>query len=104
MIAEKLLPITFVGWDVFNKANDFVFYQVHFTKAFGPWNKDEYCNTIQFLISDARLIEVNAQGQVIKEANIDISIREPESEEVQEEPAIEGEELSVEIVAGTPSI
>lgn len=70
MFIDKLLPITFKGWDVLNKANDLIFYDVHFTSEFGPWRNDEYCYAIQFLMSEARIVEITHANVVRISADI----------------------------------
>ena len=66
------MPITHVGWDYLNKAKDFIFYRVHFTREFGPWHDKEFCAEIHFLLSEGRIEEYNAQGGLIKKCNIGI--------------------------------
>lgn len=79
MIVDKLLPITFTGWDILNKANDFIFYGVHFNKQFGPWSDNEFCGTIRFLLSEGKIEELTQDGRVLKFANIDIVVKQPEA-------------------------
>lgn len=83
MIVDKLLPITFTGWDVENKANDFVFWNVHFVKDFGPWKADEFCSTLKFLLSEGKIEEVTQNGTILKSIEIGLYVIQPEQKEVE---------------------
>jgi hypothetical protein len=83
MCIDKLVPINFKSWDILNKANDLVFYDVHFTKEFGPWRDQEYCNTIQFLISEGRLVELTQTGHELKSIEVALTFIPAKPKEVR---------------------
>lgn len=67
---ERVLPITWEKWDHGGDVAELQFYNVKFTKDFGPFKKDDFVDTLWVSYLEGVVREYASDGDTLRETKI----------------------------------